>query len=162
MLSQEPWLEAGHRIPPPPKKKYIYKNTKLSQKTHFFDTGHHGHGTSDRESTTANFRVAAVHPAHISRAQSSRERKTKAWKTQKRRRLSWTVSRDLRLLKTALEVRSWECTDYSYTARCSEIGSLWSVDAPEFHGSMMSENQFHCTRLCLLTTSTAKSLLTCS
>ena len=31
---------------------------------------------------------------------------------------------------------------------CGEIGSLWSLDAPEFHESVTSENQFHCTRLC--------------
>ena len=34
------------------------------------------------------------------------------------------------------------------TAWCSEIGSLWSLDAPELHASVTSENQFHCTRLC--------------
>ena len=33
------------------------------------------------------------------------------------------------------------------TAWCSEIGSLWSLDAPELHASVTSENQFHCTRL---------------
>ena len=33
------------------------------------------------------------------------------------------------------------------TAWCSEIGSLWSPDAPELHASVMSEYQFHCTRL---------------
>ena len=33
------------------------------------------------------------------------------------------------------------------TAWCSEIGSLWSLDAPELHASLTSENQFHCTRL---------------
>ena len=33
------------------------------------------------------------------------------------------------------------------TAWCSEIGSLWSLDAPELHASVMSENQFHCTKL---------------
>ena len=30
---------------------------------------------------------------------------------------------------------------------CDEIGSLWSLDAPEFYASVTSENQFHCTRL---------------
>ena len=34
-----------------------------------------------------------------------------------------------------------------YTAWCSEIGSLASLDAPELHASVTSENQFHCTRL---------------
>ena len=33
------------------------------------------------------------------------------------------------------------------TAWCSEIGSLWSLDAPELHTSLTSENQFHCIRL---------------
>ena len=33
------------------------------------------------------------------------------------------------------------------TAWCSEIGSLWSLEAPELHASVTSENQFHCTRL---------------
>ena len=33
------------------------------------------------------------------------------------------------------------------TAWCSEIGSLTSLDAPELHTSVTSENQFHCTRL---------------
>ena len=36
-----------------------------------------------------------------------------------------------------------------HTAWCSEIGSPWSLDAPELHASVMSENQFHCTRLYL-------------
>ena len=43
------------------------------------------------------------------------------------------------------------------TARCSEIGSLWSLDAPELHASVTSENQFHCTRLYIL--GTTKTLL---
>ena len=30
---------------------------------------------------------------------------------------------------------------------CSEIGSLWSPDAPELHASVTSENEFHCTRM---------------
>ena len=29
----------------------------------------------------------------------------------------------------------------------SEIGFLWSLDAPELHASVTSEDQFHCTRL---------------
>ena len=29
------------------------------------------------------------------------------------------------------------------TAWCSEIGSLWSLNAPDLHTSVMSENQFH-------------------
>ena len=33
------------------------------------------------------------------------------------------------------------------TAWCCEIGSLWTLDASEFHASVTSENQFHCTRL---------------
>ena len=33
------------------------------------------------------------------------------------------------------------------TTWCSEIGSLTSLDAPELHASVTSENQFHCTRL---------------
>ena len=33
------------------------------------------------------------------------------------------------------------------TAWCSEVGPLWSLDAPELHASVTSENQFHCTRL---------------
>ena len=37
--------------------------------------------------------------------------------------------------------------DKASTAWCSEIGSLWSLDAPELHASVTSENQFHCTRL---------------
>ena len=38
--------------------------------------------------------------------------------------------------------------DYRYyTAWCCEIGSLWSLDAPELHVSMASENQSHCARL---------------
>ena len=41
---------------------------------------------------------------------------------------------------------SWTMAD-KYTAWCSEIGSLWSLDAPELHASVTSENQIHCTRL---------------
>ena len=33
------------------------------------------------------------------------------------------------------------------TAWCSEIGYLTTLDAPELHASVTSENQFHCTRL---------------
>ena len=33
------------------------------------------------------------------------------------------------------------------TAWCCEIGSLTSLDAPELHALVTSENQFHCTRL---------------
>ena len=35
----------------------------------------------------------------------------------------------------------------SSTAWCSEIGPLRSLDAPELHASVTSENQFHCTKL---------------
>ena len=54
------------------------------------------------------------------------------------------------------ELCTIECTYYREmtvyvsiycTAWCSEIGSLWSLDAPELHASVTSENQFHCTRL---------------
>ena len=34
------------------------------------------------------------------------------------------------------------------TAWCSEIGSLWSLDASEVHASVTSKNQFNCTKLC--------------
>ena len=41
--------------------------------------------------------------------------------------------------------RHTQCTHY--TAWCSEIGSLRSLDAPELHASVTSEDQFHCTTL---------------
>ena len=47
-------------------------------------------------------------------------------------------------------IQTWPHTTYihmyTYTVWCSEIGSLWSLDAPELHASVTSENQFHCTR----------------
>ena len=61
-----------------------------------------------------NILVAAVRSAHVSHAQFllfwCSERKTKI---DDRRRSSWTVSRDTRLLKVALENRRRESTDYS-------------------------------------------------
>ena len=42
---------------------------------------------------------------------------------------------------------NWAATVQESTAWCSEIGSLRSLDAPEFHASVTSENQFHCTSL---------------
>ena len=38
-------------------------------------------------------------------------------------------------------------SDLLCTAWCSEIGSLWSLDAPELHASVTPGYQFHCTSL---------------
>ena len=47
----------------------------------------------------------------------------------------------------ARSVWQWLLCYTMKTAWCSEIGSLQSLDVPELHASVASENQFHCTRL---------------
>ena len=50
--------------------------------------------------------------------------------------------------ESAIPVKAvWHDLDVTCTAWCSEIGCLWSLDAPELHASVTSENQCHCARL---------------
>ena len=64
-----------------------------------------------------------------------------------KKKMNSLVSRTPRITYTVTVIEIFFFITSLCTAWCSEIGSLWSLDAPELHASVTSENQFHCTRL---------------